>query len=100
MTVVPQFGVDPDLFRPAEQKTANNRRFTIGYIGRLVEEKGVHLLLDVLARIPGDMQLRVVGSGPKRDDLHRQAEHLGLSARIGWIDWVELGRDAGAVSPD
>src|SRR5690606_4672744 len=44
MAVVPQFGVDTDLFHPIQKP--EQRLFTIGYIGRLVEEKGVHLLLE------------------------------------------------------
>jgi glycosyltransferase involved in cell wall biosynthesis len=63
MAVVPQFGVDPDLFRPSETESLQ-RPFTIGYIGRLVDEKGVHLLLEAASRLTVDWRLRIVGSGP------------------------------------
>ena len=39
LPVIVQFGTDGDLFRPAEARP--ERPFTIGYFGRLVEEKGV-----------------------------------------------------------
>jgi glycosyltransferase involved in cell wall biosynthesis len=86
MAVVPQFGVDPDLFRP--NRSTPQRPFTIGYIGRLVEEKGIHLLLEAAAGLKGDWRLRLVGGGPKKDRLHAQAVQLNIAERIEWIEWV------------
>ncbi|MGH7334338.1 MAG: glycosyltransferase [Candidatus Rokuibacteriota bacterium] len=42
---------------------------TIGYVGRLVPEKGVDLLID--AAEPLDVQLLIVGDGPERSSLER-----------------------------
>ncbi len=84
--IIPQFGVDPDLFQPAAP--CPPRPFTVGYIGRLVEEKGVHLLLTALAALEGEWQLRVVGSGPQRQPLTEQAAALGLAERITWVEWA------------
>jgi len=130
LAVVPQFGVDPELFRPVNPHPqheseplspqlpfpvhgergsqpmssttspqggtvsspydveSNNRPFTIGYVGRLVEEKGVHLLLEAASRLKREWRLRVVGSGPERDALGKLADRLGASERVEWIDWV------------
>ncbi|MBL8164556.1 MAG: glycosyltransferase family 4 protein, partial [Anaerolineae bacterium] len=85
LAVVPQFGVDPQLFQPG---TPDARPFTIGYIGRLVVEKGVDLLLDAAARLRGEWRLRLVGSGPQEDALRAQAERLGIAERITWIPWA------------
>jgi glycosyltransferase involved in cell wall biosynthesis len=85
LAVVPQFGIDPQLFQPA---APDARPFTIGYIGRLVAEKGVDLLLDAVARLSGDWRLRVVGSGPQGEALAAQAERLGIAGRITWIPWA------------
>jgi len=47
------------------------------FFGRLVEEKGVDVLLSALARLP-ELPLRVVGDGPLLDRLKVQASDLGL----------------------
>ena len=44
--IVPQFGTDPTSFMPTPRTL---RPFTIGYIGRLVEEKGIFELLHAAA---------------------------------------------------
>jgi glycosyltransferase involved in cell wall biosynthesis len=80
--VIPQFGVDPVLFSPADQPPAG--RPVIGFISRLVEEKGVTVLLDALADLPGDWQLHVVGTGPLKTEARRRAEMLGIDERITW----------------
>ncbi len=88
MAVIPQFGVDPALFAPASATEERGEPFVIGYIGRLVEEKGIHLLLEAAARLTGEWRLRLVGSGPMRESLMQQAERLGIASRVEWIEWV------------
>lgn len=96
LAIIPQFGTDPELFKPsatsrqpsANAKEAELETFRIAYVGRLVEEKGIHLLLEAAARLQGDWRLRIVGSGPMRDVLHSQAEILGIGKRIEWIEWI------------
>ena len=79
--VIPQFGVDPDLFQPPE-KQAENRPFTIGYFGRLVPEKGLNLLLAAAATLAGNWQLRIIGGGPQRAALEAQAAQLNIADRV------------------
>ncbi|MBC8099306.1 MAG: glycosyltransferase family 4 protein [Armatimonadetes bacterium] len=86
LAVIPQFGTDPDLFQPLSARP--DRPFTIGYIGRLVSEKGVHLLLEAAAALPGEWQLRIVGGGPQRATLAAQAAQLGITQRIVWVGQV------------
>ncbi|MCA0457876.1 MAG: glycosyltransferase family 4 protein [Chloroflexi bacterium] len=89
MAVVPQFGTDPTLFTPAiKGNNRDARPFTIGYVGRLVEEKGIHLLLQAVAGLTGDWKLRLIGSGPYKGELMALAERLGIGARIEWVEWV------------
>ncbi len=67
LAVIPQFGVDPDIYCPAPRPAGPRgagRGFVVGYVGRLVEEKGVDLLLEALAGLPGSWRAYVLGSGP------------------------------------
>lgn len=86
MSVIPQFGTDTDLFAPAVDRPA--RPFTIGYFGRLVEEKGLHVLLDAAARLAGDWRLYLLGGGPLRPALEAQAARLGIGERVTFHEQV------------
>lgn len=59
--VIPQFGVDTTVFHPA--KPAGGP-FTVGFLGRLVPEKGVGDLLAAFAALPAPARLIVAGDGP------------------------------------
>jgi len=85
--VIPQFGVDPAIYTPSSKfQGANSQLFTIGYVGRLVEEKGVHILLRAAAGLGGQWRLRILGSGPERARLEGLAEELGISERVSFHD--------------
>jgi glycosyltransferase involved in cell wall biosynthesis len=81
-SVIPQFGVDPDLFSPGPRPIDDPP--VIGFIARLVEEKGVFVLLAALAGLAGAWRLHVVGSGPLEAKARRRAAQLGLNERISW----------------
>jgi glycosyltransferase involved in cell wall biosynthesis len=67
------------------------------FVGRLVERKGVHYLLDALAALsdrPG-IRLDVVGQGAMGPALESRAAELGLEDRVrfhGFVDDDELAR--------
>jgi len=79
--VIPQFGVDPHIYKELKG-LKGTQGFTIGFVGRLVEEKGPHILLRAVARLRGDWQLRILGSGPLRSRLEGLARGLGVSDRV------------------
>jgi glycosyltransferase involved in cell wall biosynthesis len=81
-SVIPQFGVDPALFAPRSEPLSGPP--VIGFVARLVEEKGILLLLDSLARVTGDWRLHVIGSGPLGQAARARAAALGLAERITW----------------
>jgi glycosyltransferase involved in cell wall biosynthesis len=82
-SVIPQFGVDPELFAPGPPPPTGNQP-VIGFISRLVEEKGIFVLLAALAGLSCNWRLHVVGSGPREQDARRRAAELGLADRIVW----------------
>lgn len=86
LATIPQFGTDIDLFAPAADVPP--RPFTIGYFGRLVEEKGIHHLLEAAAGLTGDWRLCLLGGGPLRATLQQQAAQLQIAERIEWIGQV------------
>jgi glycosyltransferase involved in cell wall biosynthesis len=79
VTFIPP-AVDLALFRPHESKRKQNG-FVIGYVGRLVEQKGVDVLLRALALLQKDVRLMIVGEGPEREKLRTLAGELGISER-------------------
>jgi glycosyltransferase involved in cell wall biosynthesis len=71
--------IDP----PAQVPPAPSGAGSLLFVGRLVERKGVHVLLDALARLGnGRPTLDVVGDGPERAALVAQAARLGLDAAV------------------
>lgn len=86
LAVIPQFGVDPGTFIPAPRP--EGRGFIVGYVGRLVEEKGVDVLLEALARLEGIWRAYVLGNGPAREALQAQARQLGIADRVSFDPWI------------
>jgi glycosyltransferase involved in cell wall biosynthesis len=81
LAVIPQFGVDPQLFRPAGAPREDGP-LVVGFVGRLVEEKGVDLLLEALTGLPGPWEAMIAGSGPEEGRLRTLAQELGLAGRV------------------
>lgn len=79
ISVIPQLGIDPSLFF-ATQSATLVREFVVGYVGRLVDQKGVMHYLEAVARVQGARAL-VVGRGPLEPQLIRRARSLGLDGR-------------------
>lgn len=88
LTTIPQFGTDTDLFKPPQEVHQRRERFVIGYVGRLVAEKGVDVLLRAVAGMSGDWELRILGGGPARDDLKGLAEALGIGSRVKFLPQI------------
>lgn len=92
LAVIPQMGVDPSLFRPdpdarvrvRARLALDERALLVAFVGRLVPEKGVDLLLTALTAVEG-ATLLVLGAGPERERLDRRARDLGLDARVRFV---------------
>jgi glycosyltransferase involved in cell wall biosynthesis len=96
LSLLPQFGVDPQLFSPTtnhasaivgRRSSVVGRHFVIGYLGRLVLQKGVLDLVEALPLLPPHMRLRLVGDGLLRPQIVARAAVLGVSARVELIPW-------------
>jgi glycosyltransferase involved in cell wall biosynthesis len=81
LAVIPQFGIDPELFRPP-LRPRTGATFAVGFVGRLVEEKGAALLLDALAQLDGAWRLDIIGDGPEKPTLLNQARQLRIAERV------------------
>jgi len=87
---------EPTEGAAAPSKTRDGR-FTILFVGRLVERKGVSYLVQALRALPPglDARLVIVGDGPEREPLERQVAAMGLDGRVevrGRIPEEELER--------
>jgi glycosyltransferase involved in cell wall biosynthesis len=79
--VVPYPVVPPPA--PADAAPA----FDVLYLGRLIEAKGVDVLLRAIARVPG-ATLIVAGEGPQRAELEGLAQSLDVGDRVSFVGWV------------
>jgi glycosyltransferase involved in cell wall biosynthesis len=103
ISVLPQFGVDPDLFSPADRKSgsqdgersavpnlqlATPAPFVAGYIGRLVSQKGLLDLVESLPLLPDNLSVRMIGDGVLRSQILGRAAQLGVRRRVELVAWT------------
>lgn len=82
-----ELGVDPTLFRkvnkPDLRKKLNiKEKLTVGFIGRLVPEKGILDLVQVWSELKKeniDSQLLLIGKGPLREQIQSQIQSSQLA---------------------
>ncbi len=84
--IIPQFGVDPEMFAPASRSSAGT--FVIGYVGRFVQEKGIDILLQALSTLTGNWRADLLGSGPDQTRLIDLAERLHIDDRVRCLPWI------------
>lgn len=82
-------GVDTHLFRPGQTASIErtDKRIVIGCVARLVPVKRIDLLIDAFAKVAsgGSAELRLIGDGPLRGDLERQACRRGLDRQVRFL---------------
>jgi glycosyltransferase involved in cell wall biosynthesis len=85
--------VDTGLFRPMDRSQCRSliaresgidpgERFVVGFVGRIVAEKGVTDLIEAIIRCPPDVILLMVGSGNLEAEVRRTAVQNGLGDRV------------------
>ena len=84
-------GVDLRLFHKMDAKQLSislglNGYFVIGYLGRLVESKGLDTLIAAAAKLSVEYRLLIIGRGDFKADLLEIAEEFGIRDKIVWVD--------------
>jgi len=87
-------GLGKTPFRSREEARRDLRvssgEFVVGFVGRLVRQKGLDLLVAALPLVvaPGvQWRLVVAGEGDQSDVLRAQADELRVADRITWLGW-------------
>ena len=89
--VLLQLGVNQKYFIPAKIINKNSDKKYLGFIGRIIKEKGVFLLIDAFARLASEFKnwnLLFVGNGKAKEKLINYVSEKGLNNRIQFKDSV------------
>ena len=84
------YGVPTNLFYPMDKRElkkelAINCRFVVGYVGRLVPEKGLDWLLEAVELLSPDVHCLVLGDGPMGAALEKRSSAPGLRDRVHFL---------------
>ncbi|HEU0025545.1 MAG TPA: glycosyltransferase family 4 protein [Ktedonobacterales bacterium] len=106
VSVIPN-GVDTATFMPSDAMRARARArlsladgdIAVAIVARLEPRKGQHVTLNALTHpllrdAERPVKLVLIGDGPSRDALRRQAERLGLAGRVLFVGAVPHGEVA------
>jgi glycosyltransferase involved in cell wall biosynthesis len=77
----PQVGVS----LPLSTHRSSHVGLAIGFVGRLIPEKGLDLLFRACVKLVGRWNITVVGTGPAQEELEGLAERLGIAGRVTWL---------------
>ena len=94
-------GVDLTVFRPTRVSGNEPRvRPRFAFVGRLIDLKGVDMLLEATARALGEqsLELHIVGDGPIRSQLETLTATLGLTEHVEFHGFIPQGQCATLVA--
>jgi len=77
----PQVGVS----LPLNTQRSSHVGLALGFVGRLIPEKGLDLLFRACVKLIGRWSITVVGTGPAQEELEGLAERLGIAGRVTWL---------------
>lgn len=93
--VIPEIGVDEDVFKndgisELKEKLKLKDKIVIGYVGRLVYEKGVYDLLKVFSELRyKNVHLTFIGGGDEKDMILKLVNSCALRDKFTLIEWVK-----------
>ena len=90
IAVIPN-GVDAQAFHPASAPSDTARPVQLLFVGRVVFQKGLDVLLRALAMLPSslDFHLEIIGDGDQREPLTAEIRRLGLEQKITFSGWCD-----------
>jgi glycosyltransferase involved in cell wall biosynthesis len=89
--VIPQMGVDTNLFSPLLRQNHSTQEFCIGYMGRLLHHKGVDILFSAVRQLKQQgFHFKVVlcGSGKDETQLRQCAKQEDIEDLVTWVGKV------------
>jgi glycosyltransferase involved in cell wall biosynthesis len=89
MVEIIPMGIDTGKFHPGETKPSQSK--TVIYVGRLIRQKGIDLLVKAFARVVReipDARLEIIGYGPEKDNLVRVLKAEGIDDAVKIIDTI------------
>jgi len=106
--------IDLDLFQPVSDLGAEpsgdqgltgvegvaTPRWDLCFVGRLVNNKGLHWILEALALLVKDapsLKLLILGRGPLKERVLADVAARGLEANVDLVEWVETPKDLADV---
>jgi glycosyltransferase involved in cell wall biosynthesis len=87
ITVIPPY-VDTSIFHkitPPAHIPGTEETFVLGYIGRLVTEKGIDTLLQAVKDLPFPWSVVLIGDGRAKSALQNLARQVHITDNIHWI---------------
>ena len=84
-----RFYVDTGFFKV--ERNLNNREGLVGYVGQLIDMKGVMNFVKAIPLLSGEPAIAgfvIGGDGPQRAEIEREIENANLSNRVTMEGWI------------
>lgn len=89
-----RYWINLKIFRSVDRRKAKTKlgwkKFTVFFVGRLIETKGVLLLLDAFKNINSDVSLIIAGSGPLAQNVKKVAAKISNLQFLGRVENTNL----------
>jgi glycosyltransferase involved in cell wall biosynthesis len=71
-----------------EENNLNYNSSVVLFVGRVVREKGVDILLKALSLVKNDFEALIIGEGPDHKRCERISKRLNLQNKVKFFGWV------------
>lgn len=85
------YWINLDIFKPKMKNVAKKEVgwedcFSVLFVGRLVEEKGIRQLLQAVLKLPKQINVYIIGDGPLKEEVEKASDHNTNLYFLGKID--------------